>query len=149
MDKKKVGFSEWSVERRRALVEPEHESLSIVRQCSLLEISRSSYYYEPCPESAENLLLMRLIDEQYLATPFYGYRRMAAHLRMAGYGVGEERVRRLMRVMGLCAVYQQPRTSVANTAHRVYPYLLRNVAIERVGQADAMRQGARTLHMFR
>ena len=134
MDKKKVGLAEFSVERRRGLIEPEHGQISIVRQCELLELSRSSYYYEPCAESAENLALMRLIDEQYLRTPFYGYRRMAAHLRLEGHAVGEERIRRLMRLMGIEAIYQKPRTSIANHEHIIYRYLLRNVPIERVGQ---------------
>jgi len=100
MGKKKVGLTEWSVEKRRQLIEPELDEISILRQCELFDLARSSYYYEPCPESAENLALMRLIDEQYLTTPFYGYRRMAAHLRMEGHAVGEERIRRLMRSHG-------------------------------------------------
>ncbi len=134
MGKKKAGLAEWSVEKRRQVIEPELDGISIARQCELLDLARSSYYYELCPESAENLALMRLIDEQYLTTPFYGYRRMAAHLRMEGHGVGEERIRRLMRLMGLEAIYQKPRTSIPNKEHIVYPYLLRNVPIERVGQ---------------
>lgn len=85
MGKKKAGLAERSVESRRLLIEPEHPELSIVRQCELLAMSRSGYYYEAVPESAENLALMRLIDEQYLATPFYGYRRMAAHLELQGH----------------------------------------------------------------
>jgi putative transposase len=133
MGKKKAGLAEFSVERRRGLIEPEQGEISIVRQCELLELSRSSYYYEPCPESSANLALMRLIDAQYMETPFYGYRRMAAHLRMLGQAVGEERIRRLMRLMGLEALYQKPRTSIADKAHPTYPYLLRNVRIERVG----------------
>jgi putative transposase len=134
MGKKKAVLAKFSVERRRGLIEPEHGQISILRQCELLDFSRSSYYYEPCPESAENLALMRLIDEQYLVTPFYGYRRMAAHLRLEGHTVGEERIRRLMRLMGIEAIYQKPRTSIADKAHPVYPYLLRNVPIERVHQ---------------
>lgn len=110
------------------------DAISIVRQCELFDLARSSYYYEPCSESVENLALMRLIDEQYLTTPFYGYRRMAAHLRIEGHAVGEERIRRLMRLMGLEALYQKPRTSIPNKEHIVYPYLLRDVPIERVGQ---------------
>jgi putative transposase len=72
MGKKKAGLAALAVETQRGLIEPEHPHISIVRQCELLELPRSSYYYEPCPESAENLALMRLIDEQYLETPFYG-----------------------------------------------------------------------------
>ena len=134
MGKKKAGLAERSVAARRALLEAEHLHLSIARQCELLEIARSSYYYKPAAESAENLALMRLIDEQYMATPFYGYRRMAAHLAMHGHSVNPKRIRRLMRLMGIEAIYQKPRTSIPNRDHVVYPYLLRNVAIERVGQ---------------
>jgi putative transposase len=132
MGKKKAGIADFSVERRRALIEPAHSAISITRQCELFALPRSSYYYEPASESAENLALMRLIDEQYMATPFYGSRRMAAHLQHQGYGVNPKRIRRLMGVMGLEAIYQKPRTSMANKEHLVYPYLLRNVAIERV-----------------
>ena len=134
MGKKKVGLAERAIDWRRSLVEPEHPQLSIVRQCELLEMSRSGYYYEPVPESAENLALMRLIDEQYIETPFYGYRRMAAHLVLQGHSVNNKRIRRLMRLMGLEALYQKPRTSIPNKEHIVYPYLLRNVPIERVSQ---------------
>lgn len=134
MGKKKAGLAALAVERQRGLIEPEHPDISIVRQCELLELSRSSYYYEPCPESAENLALMRLIDEQYLETPFYGSRRMTAHLQAAGHPVNHKRIERLMRVMGLEALYQKPRTSIPNKEHIVYPYLLRDVPIARVGQ---------------
>jgi putative transposase len=135
--KKKAGLAERSVETRRRLIDQEHEHISIVRQCELLELSRSSYYYEPCPESAENLALMRLIDQQYLETPFYGSRRMAAHFQVKGHTVNHKRMKRLMRLMGLEAVYQKPQalpTTIPNKEHVVYPYLLRNVPIERVGQ---------------
>lgn len=138
MGKKKGGLAHGSparsLESRRLLMEPHHPDLSITRQCELLAISRSGYYYEPVPESAENLALMRLIDEQYLKTPFYGYRRMAAHLELQGDTVNDKRVRRLMRLMGLEAIYQKPRTSIPNKEHIIYPYLLRNIPIERVGQ---------------
>lgn len=100
MGKKKAGLAALAVERQRGLIEPEHPDISIVRQCELLELSRSSYYYEPCPESAENLALMRLIDEQYLETPFYGSRRMTAHLQAAGHPVNHKRIERLMRSHG-------------------------------------------------
>lgn len=134
MDKKKAGLTGFSVEARRKLIESGHDAISIARQCELLAIARSSYYYEPCPESLENLALMRLIDEQYMETPFYGIRRMTAYLQMCGHAVNHKRIQRLMRQMGLAAVYQKPRTSIANKAHMVYPYLLRNVAIERRNQ---------------
>lgn len=134
MGKKKAGLTTFTVERQRCLIEPMHPHISIVRQCELLELSRSSYYYEPCSESAENLALMRLIDEQYLETPFYGSRRMTAYLQSEGHLVNHKRIERLMRLMGLEALYQKPRTSIPNKEHIVYSYLLRNVPIERVSQ---------------
>ena len=108
--------------------------LPLSRQCGLLGVSRSSQYYAPKGESAENLALMRRLDELHLAHPFYGSRQMARHLRREGVTAGRHRVRRLMRLMGLEAVYRRPRTSVANPAHRVYPYLLRDLTIERPDQ---------------
>jgi putative transposase len=123
-----------SVARRRELVAPDHEHLSIARQCELLSISRSGFYYAPCGASEFTLLLMRLIDEQFLETPFYGARQMMRHLRRRGHRVGRHRVRRLMRLMGLAAVYQKPRTSVPHPEHVVYPYLLRDLTIDRPNQ---------------
>jgi putative transposase len=123
-----------SVDRRRQLVDPEHEVLSIVRQCELLHISRSSFYYESKGENAENLALMRIIDEEFLSFPYYGSRQMARHLRRKGHLVGRRRVRRLMIKMGLVAVYQKPRTSIPHPDHRIYPYLLRELTIERPNQ---------------
>jgi putative transposase len=119
-----------SRERRKALVEPKHPRLSISRQCGLLDISRSSWYHEALGESAENLTLMRLIDEQFLETPYYGARQMARYLRRRGYWVGRKRVRRLMQKMGLMAIYQKPRTSTPHPQHRIYPYLLKGVEID-------------------
>jgi len=115
-------------------VEPDHAVLSIVRQCDLLSISRSGFYYEPRGESAENLALMRLIDEAYLHFPYYGSRQMARHLRRLRHAVGRRRVRRLMAKMGLAAIYQKPRTSAPNREHRIYPYLLRELVIDRPNQ---------------
>ena len=109
----------------------DHPDLSIVRQCELLSISRSGFYHAPSGESTTHLGLMRLIDEQFMATPFYGSRQMTWHLRRLGHAVGRKRVRRLMRRMGLAAVYQRPRTSVPHPEHRVFPYLLRDLTIER------------------
>ena len=100
MGKKKAGLTTFTVEWRRCLIESEHPHISIVRQCELLEISRSSYYYEPCSESAENLAIMRQIDEQYLETPFYGSRRMTAYLQAEGHPVNHKRIERLMRSHG-------------------------------------------------
>jgi putative transposase len=100
----------------------------------LLGLSRSSLYYEPGGEVAEDLRLMRLIDELYTARPFYGSRRMAIRLNERGEGVNRKRVQRLMRVMGLEAIYPKPRLSLAGKGHRIYPYLLRGVKVERVDQ---------------
>lgn len=104
------------------------------QQCDLLDLSRSSYYYEPATASAESLALMALIDKEYTDHPFKGSRRMAIWLRQEGHAVNRKRVQRLMRLMGLEAVYPKPRLSVGGAGHKVYPYLLRNVAIERVNQ---------------
>ena len=113
------------------MVESSNKHLSIQTQCQLLSISRAGWYYEPKGESPLNLTLMRLIDEQFLATPCYGSRQMARWLRRQGYDVGRHRVRRLMALMGLHAIYQEPRTSQPHPHHRIYPYLLRNLAITR------------------
>lgn len=108
--------------------------LSIGRQCELVGIARSSYYYRGKGETPLNLELMRVMDEQFLRTPWYGSRQMARHLRRQGYAVGRKRVRRLMRRMGLSAIYQAPRTSEPHPEHRIYPYLLRDLTIERPNQ---------------
>ena len=110
-----------------------HPSLSLSRQCRLLSIARSSLYYSPKGESAANLSLMRRIDQLYLKYPFYGSRQMARQLRREGLRIGRHRVRRLMRLMGLQAVYQAPRTSVPHPEHKVYPYLLKGLSITRPG----------------
>jgi putative transposase len=112
------------------MIEPDHPGLSLVQQCELVGVARSSYYYEPGNESQENLKLMRVIDEQYTGTPFYGSRRMTAWLRTQGYGVNRKRVQRLMRQMGTEAIYPKPRLSQGSAEHRVYPYLLRGVRID-------------------
>jgi putative transposase len=104
------------------------------RQCQLLGLNRSTFYYDPVPETQENLALMRQLDEQYLKTPYYGSRRMQVWLANQGYAVNRKRVQRLMRQMGLEAVYPQPRTTVAGTQALIYPYLLRGVTISRVNQ---------------
>jgi len=123
-----------SIERRRALIELGYEQLSVVRQCALVSISRSSFYYQPVGETAENLALMRVIDAQFLETPWYGSRQMARHLRRDGHEVGRKRVRRLMATMGLVPIYQRPRTTVPNPEHRIYPYLLRGLVVDRPNQ---------------
>ena len=104
------------------------------RQCDLLGLNRSSLYYEPADEASEDLRLMRMIDEQYTVRPFYGSRRMTVWLTEQGEGVNRKRVRRLMRLMGLEAIYPKPRLSLAGKGHRIYPYLLRGVKIVRPDQ---------------
>ena len=116
---------------KRAMIESDHPTLSISRQCELVGLSRSAYYYEAVLESEENLMLMRLMDEQYLKTPFFGSRKMTQHLHGQGYAVNRKRVQRLMRVMGLEAVFPGPRTSRPHPEHKVYPYLLRGLEITR------------------
>ncbi len=123
-----------SLDRRHQMIEPEHPQLSVVRQCELVSISRSGFYHRPAGETALNLELMRLIDAQFLETPWYGSRQMARHLRREGYTVGRKRVRRLMAKMGLAPIHQRPRTTVPNPEHRIFPYLLRDLAIERPNQ---------------
>ena len=123
-----------SVERKRALIEPAHPQLSIRRQCALLGLARSTLYDQPLGASAENLQLMRLLDEQYTTTPFYGLRRMTAWLRGQGYTVNRKRVARLMRVMGLEALYPKPRLSQPAAGQMIYPYLLRGITVERLNQ---------------
>ena len=122
------------MEEKRALIEPEHASISLARQCELLGLARSSYYYQPVPESEENLLLMRLLDEQYTRTPFYGIQKMTAWLRTQGHEVNHKRVARLLRQMGLMAVYPAPRLSQPGEQAVRYPYLLRGLSIDRVNQ---------------
>jgi putative transposase len=120
------------------MIEPAHPKLSVTRQCELLGLPRSSFYYQPQPVSADQLRLMRAIDELYLAYPFYGSRQMTRALRREGYGViGRKRVQRLMRLMGLEAIYQKPNLSRANAAHKIYPYLLRKLAVTRPNQVWA------------
>lgn len=103
-------------------------------QCRLLGVNRSGLYYRPTGESADNLVLMRLLDEQYTRTPYYGVRRMVAHLRQSGHEVNPKRVRRLLRTMGLAAVYPKPALSQPHPDHAVYPYLLRGLVIDRCDQ---------------
>jgi len=119
---------------RLSLVDRADDELSIVAQCRLLKVARSSLYWRPVAVSEDDLRLMRRIDELYLATPFYGARRMVAVLRRQGWVVNRKRVRRLMRVMGLEAIYQKPNTSRGHPGHVVYPYLLRGLVIDRPNQ---------------
>ena len=123
--------------QRRAMIDREEPKLSLARQCALLGISRSSLYYLPTEAGAEDLELMALIDQQYLKTPFYGSRRMTVWLRNHGHQVNRKRVRRLMQPIGLEAIYRRPNTSKPNPGHKVYPYLLRGLEINRVNQVWA------------
>jgi putative transposase len=114
------------------LIEPNHPELSLRRQCELIGLNRASYYYQPAQESELNLRLMRLIDEQYLKTPFYGWPRMTIYLQNLGYQINPKRVRRLMQLMGLQAIYPKPKLkNQVEKAHKVYPYLLRDLEIVR------------------
>ena len=115
----------------RTMIVRDHPALSLSRQWRLLALGRSSLYYEPKGESAGTLAPMRRIDELFLKYPFYGARRMALHLRREGVRIGRRRAARLMRLMGLQAIYRAPRTSDPHPEHRVWPYLLRGLAIER------------------
>ena len=119
---------------RRSWIEPEHSQLSVRRQCELLNLNRSSYYFTPATESAENLALMRRIDELHLKHPFYGSRKLAYVLSAPKVDVNRKRVQRLMRVMGIEAVYCKPRTTNRDESHKIYPYLLRNLEIVRPNQ---------------
>jgi putative transposase len=119
---------------RKAMIGRGQPELSLSRQCEILAISRSSFYYTAKGESAANLALMRRIDELFLKYPFYGSRQMVRQLRRNGVRAGRHRVRRLMQLMGLAAIYQAPRTSTPHPAHRIYPYLLRGIAIDRPNQ---------------
>ena len=109
------------------LIEPQHHALSIVRQCQLIGLPRSGYYYHPKEESPENLAYLRIIDEQYLRTPFFGSRMMTAWMIRQGYSVNRKRVQRLMRKMGIQGTVPGPHTSKPHPEHTIYPYLLRGL----------------------
>jgi putative transposase len=119
---------------RRALVERENPGLPVSQQCRLLAVSRSSIYRQPAAVSEEERTIMALLDRQYLARPYYGSRRMTACLATQGHVVNRKRVQRLMRLMALMAIYQRPSTSNTAAAHKVYPYPLGGMTIERVNQ---------------
>jgi putative transposase len=121
-----------SIKVRRGLIDSDDETISVCRQCELLDIARSTFYYRPATETDENLLLMRLLDEQYMEKPFYGSRKMVEALEEQGYVVNRKRIQRLMRIMGIQALAPGRRcTSRPAKGHRVFPYLLRNVEITR------------------
>lgn len=116
------------------MVDRNHKKLSISSQCMLLSINRSSYYYSPMLETDYNLKLMKIIDQEYLKYPFFGSRQMKRHLERIGYKISRHKIRRLMNKMGLMAIYQKPRTSLKNSEHKIYPYLLRNLSITESNQ---------------
>jgi putative transposase len=122
------------MQQRKQIIETESTTVSIVHQCQLLKVPRSSFYYHPQPVSQEDLTLMQLIDAQYLKHPCWGSRSMRNHLRRLGYTINRKRVQRLMRLMGLEAIYPKPRTSRPHPEHTVYPYLLRGLNIDRPNQ---------------
>jgi len=122
------------VTAKRQLIEPEHREISLARQCELLGLARSSWYYQPAGEDPYNLHLMKLMDRQFTETPFYGIRRMTAWLRSQGEQVNHKRVARLMRKMGLETIYPKPRTSIPADNIRRYPYLLSGVSIQAPNQ---------------
>ena len=120
------------------LIEDNHTELSIVKQCSLLEVSRSGLYYEPQPETEENLEIMRLMDSQYLETPYYGVDRLFVLFVAMGYKINRKRIRRLMKLMGWQTLYPKPRTTRIDPAAYKYPYLLKGLKIERKNQVWAI-----------
>ena len=113
------------------MLDSKHLGLSLKRQCDILGISRSSIYYKPRPIRPEDLAMMKLIDDQYMKTPVYGTRSMRDYLNRQGYKVNRKRVQRLMRLMGLEAIYPKPNTSKPHPGHRIYPYLLKGLDINR------------------
>jgi putative transposase len=121
--------------KKREEIEPMNPQIAISRQCELLDLSRSSFYYKPEGEDDFNFELMRIIDEEYTRHPFYGARRMAAWLRAHGFSVNRKRVSRLMRLMGITAIYPKPRLSANGPDHKVYPYLLQGMDISQPDQA--------------
>ena len=125
-----------TLERKRMAIEPGNNQIPICRQCELLGLSRSSLYYKPCRDTQYNEQLMKLIDEQYIETPFYGIAKMTEWLARQGHCVNHKRVRRLMRQMGLEAIYPRRKRglSLQDKQHKIYPYLLRDVQITRPDQ---------------
>ena len=121
---------------RRAMISKE-ESLAVTTQCRLLNVARSTAYYRPLPFSDEDLSLMRLIDEIHLELPAYGSRRIRDELEVRGHWVNRKKVQRLMRAMGITALYPKPRTSVPGIGHKIYPYRLKGLTIDRPNQVWA------------
>jgi len=123
-----------SIEQKRGVINFTNEQISISRQCELLELSRATLYYQSRGMDDYNLMLMRLIDEEYMNKPYYGSRRMTAWLRQKGYNVNRKRVKRLMNLMGICAIYPKPNLSKGCKEHEIYPYLLRKIEVTRANQ---------------
>jgi putative transposase len=119
---------------RKEMVTCTDTKLSIAKQCSVLKISRSSFYYQPKEASVETLSIMNRMDELFMAYPFFGSRQMMISLQREGISIGRHRVRRLMRIMGLQAIYRAPKTSNPHPEHKIYPYLLRNVMVDQADQ---------------
>ena len=122
------------VAERCLFIEPGNIKISVLKQCAILSIHRSRYYYEPIAETAKNLAMMLWMDKQYFETPFYGVLRLTAELIDIGYAVNQKRVRRLMKLIGWKTLYQQPRTTIADKASYKYPYLLKGVLFVRANQ---------------
>lgn len=128
---------DWALEDKRRLIEPDNDTVSLVRQYELLGLNRSSWYYKPCGISKQDIEIMRLLDEQYTRTPFYGFRHMKLWLAEQGHLVNHKRVRPLMRSMGLKAIYPKPKLSRRNDEHKVFPYLLMGISVSRPDQVWA------------
>jgi putative transposase len=122
---------------RMKMISKTNTNLSIVRQCRLLDINRASFYYHPLPDGADAVTLMNEIQDIWERYPFYGYRRITATLQRSGYKVNHKKVQRMMRKMGIQAIYPKPRLSIANTEHKKYPYLLNDFSLERADQVWA------------
>ncbi len=126
-----------TLEQRRLMVDHNFE-LSLTKQCDLLTIHRSGFYYTPSPDSNENLEIMRKLDEQYFKTPFYGVLRLTAKLQKDGYKINVKRTRRLMKLINWQTIYREPKTTISERTHYKYPYLLKDLKIERNNQVWAM-----------
>lgn len=132
MAKKKV--QQIPTEERTGWIDERCDKYSLNRQLTLCSLGKSTFYYQPTPESDQNLQLMREIDEIYLKWPFFGVLRMHAYLKTRGHDINVKRVRRLYKLMGICAIYQKPNLSIRNKEHEVYPYLLKSIDISHSNQ---------------
>lgn len=125
------------VKERIKLIDQQSAELSIVKQCGLLEVHRSGFYYQPKEESEENLKIMELLDKQYFKTPFYGCRKMTVWLQNQGFVVNRKRIKRLMKILNWQTIYREPRTTICAPGHKIYPYLLKDLKIDRKNQVWA------------